>query len=414
MIQARGESYFHQKLARVREVAGKKAYIEVEGKEIYQVEVEWTEAQSKGVLTVECTCPYFIGGSLCKHLWAAILKMDKQGVGNKVPSGPEFAYLAVHARMSHSVSFRGAPSSVPTTPDWVRSLESVIAEGKRDPRIAVSGNETASRPYQVRKNPRSACYRLDLEETRRSGEITLIFCHREVLISGGKGVVKQEKISLDDLVYYQDPADREVLLVLMGHAEGGGRKDVWARSGVHYRDVKIPSAIQTEILQKISTSGKLYNHKGTQIHFETAASAWTLALEVIPSATHYQVRGFFRRGPPGSDGERLELFTPLICLRSGLLIFEDKISLVSLVGQFGWISHLRAQMEILVPLAEGDRLVELIGNDPAAPFVQLPPALNWEQVLPEPKPRLLISVPKSTERFTRMIHAELSFDYAGR
>ena len=279
------------------------------------------------------------------------LKNGQTRSGEQGPSDPEFAYLAVHARMSHSVSFRGAPSSVPTTPDWVRSLESVIAEGKRDPRIAVSGNETASRPYQVRKNPRSACYRLDLEETRRSGEITLIFCHREVLISGGKGVVKQEKISLDDLVYYQDPADREVLLVLMGHAEGGGRKDVWAQR-VRYRDV-IPSAIQTEILQKISTSGKLYNHKGTQIHFETAASAWTLALEVIPSATHYQVRGFSARGPPGSDGERLELFTPLICLRSGLLIFEDKISLVSLVGQFGWISHLRAQMEILVPLAGG-------------------------------------------------------------
>ena len=270
-------------------MAGKKAYIEVE-EEIYQVEVEWTEAQSRSpdrrmhVSLLYRRLP-------CKHLWAAILKWTNKEWGTG-PS-PEFAYLAVHARMSHSVSFRGAPSSVPTTPDWVRSLESVIAEGKRDPRIAVSGNETASRPYQVRKNPRSACYRLDLEETRRSGEITLIFCHREVLISGGKGVVKQEKISLDDLVYYQDPADREVLLVLMGHAEGGGRKDVWAQR-VRYRDV-IPSAIQTEILQKISTSGKLYNHKGTQIHFETAASAWTLALEVIPSATHYQVRGFSAR-----------------------------------------------------------------------------------------------------------------------
>ena len=84
-VQARGVQYFREGRVRLGSVINRVLEVTVRGTSgEYAVLLDWSKARD-GIVEVDCDCPHFHSGQLCKHLWATILAADAQGFGP--PSG---------------------------------------------------------------------------------------------------------------------------------------------------------------------------------------------------------------------------------------------------------------------------------------------------------------------------------------
>src|SRR6185295_4577904 len=55
---------------------------------VYQTRIDWQEA-SDDILIVDCPCPYAADHTVCKHVWATLVEMDRFSFDLRVPgSGP--------------------------------------------------------------------------------------------------------------------------------------------------------------------------------------------------------------------------------------------------------------------------------------------------------------------------------------
>src|SRR3954467_4773404 len=83
-VQARGREYFRRGAARI--TGGSPGHFEatVQGGEPYRVRVDW---EDNGEPDYRCTCPFFQdrGGQPCKHLWAALLQANRDGMLTENP-----------------------------------------------------------------------------------------------------------------------------------------------------------------------------------------------------------------------------------------------------------------------------------------------------------------------------------------
>lgn len=82
-IFSRGKQYYRQGAVVSLTVRGQSLSAEVEGSELYQVEIEFN---ATSVLDVECSCPYDWGG-WCKHIVAVLLKAkyDSESIETRPP-----------------------------------------------------------------------------------------------------------------------------------------------------------------------------------------------------------------------------------------------------------------------------------------------------------------------------------------
>jgi hypothetical protein len=74
-IRRRGAQYFHLGKVKIAGVSPEGITARVKGSKEYLVELVQDETSGASV-RVSCECPYFRRGSLCKHIWAAILAAD--------------------------------------------------------------------------------------------------------------------------------------------------------------------------------------------------------------------------------------------------------------------------------------------------------------------------------------------------
>jgi len=78
-VQARGREYFRRGAAAITGSAPGHFEATVQGSEPYRVRVDWDD--DGGQPDYRCTCPYFQDrGQPCKHLWAALLKANREGL----------------------------------------------------------------------------------------------------------------------------------------------------------------------------------------------------------------------------------------------------------------------------------------------------------------------------------------------
>jgi hypothetical protein len=147
-----------------------------------------------------------------------------------------------------------------------------------------------------------------------------------------------------------------------------------------------------------------------ELHWDEG-EPWQFWLEVVPdeSAAHYLVRGDLRRG-----AERMDLSTPVLLLRGGLVFWDDWVARLEDLGAFNLISLLRTSGPLLVPVKQKDDLVKELLRLPTLPKLELPEDLRFEEVALAPKPRLKVRAPDRQRSYgTPRLRGELSFDYDG-
>jgi len=184
----------------------------VRGSRRYEVKIDFSDLDATGGLRLECDCPHYDDGNACKHLWAAILKFDSQGLAKDLVPKTDFIDPVLecddlddldHQPPIPSPYYRQTvpQNQRPKKPHWQVRLDTIRYQNRSTPPQDLSRS----------KNPRAAFYVLDLEETKKKGELVVQFYGQETTKSGKVGALKYMKVEREDVALYPDPLDKEAM-----------------------------------------------------------------------------------------------------------------------------------------------------------------------------------------------------------
>jgi SNF2 family DNA or RNA helicase len=374
------------------------ATFSVAGTVAYTVRLSWERAASQNEVAFYCSCPYFADGFLCKHCWACVLALDHHGISSQIPGQQKLkAHWKSQLRTSPLQS-SSSPSERSSSKAWLRQIKAVQLASERASQLEPPGTSKSSF-----KTSRIAYYVLDLEDSKRLGELVVEFYQQDILQSGLSGAIRHFRISQSDIPLYAKFEDREILSMFLamkpGYAQAKGN---------------IPTSLQLELLKKLANTGRLYLSEAalsTQHPlFIDEGAPWKLRLKVEKLKHNFEISGFLVR-----DQERVPLNKPKLILRSGVVIFDDRIARLDIGHDFDWIIELRANSFVSVPVKDGDELVEVLCSSPHSPAIEWPRELEWKQEKLDGVPSVIFqsaSTYSVTPSFSHGLLADLRFSYS--
>jgi superfamily II DNA or RNA helicase len=450
-IRDRGLNYYRDGLVGSPTFGPESVTVSVRGSEKYSVRVDWSRVDRNNEISIDCSCPHFTGGAFCKHSWAVILYLDDEGISDEVPGVNRLRVTRpkpIHQNQNQNQNQnrnrnqqqqqgerqgnrqdnkqnrrnrgrdRGPnPQGGPVEPREPsehdrRPDREVDMLGPDRPRGAPERPVAPSQPINTTL-PRIAFYILDLIASQTRGEAVIQFYHQSVLAGGRPGAIQPAPVSRSDFPLYPSPQDREFLGMLLA---GTGVMTTYANSHVAQSNAGIPAAMNEIILSRLAQTGRLYCSPRFGGHFHLGADAiplrfdegepYRLVAAVTKRGSNYHLEGFLQRGE-----ERIPVTEPSLCLRSGVVMFRDRIARLDAQEYFDWIAILRDQRFPPAPEKEGDQLVEALTSNPRCPPIEWPPELRWREERPAPVPSVVFtSVPGE---LVPELHAELRLSYDG-
>lgn len=447
--RARGRDYFV--LGRVSDPSqeGEVFNFAVRGSGVsYSVRLDLSEVPVNKSLQGRCDCPYYEGGGLCKHLWAAILQMDKTGLVASLSPGGPLRVLHVQPRpQGHrhpprqlrniqgrpfsgnptvilpngslgNASFKvhqGTPQispviSIPSpASNWVKRLDQIQGlTGNSSPRVSAS-------PFV---GSWSAFFIINVAETQSSGKLVMDLWIRDRLPNGELGPLKPSRVLGYDLSRFMDLRDQEVLSVLLKTSELQTFAPFGRASGNLTSRFTVAPILETYLIPTLTQSGKLFLSRSPNGSPDDAdrplrmdrGKPWDLELKIeAASPGFYRLYGFLKR-----DTETRTLSDPLCTFRSGYLLFSDRINRLVDTRKIDWVSALRSPEEFLIPRDQGDELLRRLLTDSTAPKVTWPKdELGWVTEVIEPKPKGVFR-PLGNDPATGRLTLTVSFDYDGK
>ena len=410
-MRDRGTRYYEAGLIGAPTFGPDSVTVSVRGSERYSVKVDWSRVERQNEILFDCSCPYYAGGSFCKHCWAVILYLDHEGVSNEIPGKNRLRMLHSGKREHKERPLRERPGR--------RDRQRGRDRGRGDPRQQDSGPTPLPSTPAVPGLPRIAYFILDLGKSRVQGDAVIEFYHQNIFPDGRTGTVQPGAVSRGDLALYTSPQDRDLLTMLLA---GTGVMTTYAHAHLAQSSATVPAAVSEVVLQKLAQSGRFYcslRHGGS-FHLGPEAiplrfvdsEPWRLGASVVKRNGNYFLEGFLQKsGPNPEDEERRPLTGPALFLRTGFVVFRDRIERLDAREYFDWIAILRDQKFPPVPESEGDQLVEALTSNPRCPPIDWPPELRWREERPVPVPSVVFNaVPGEV---APELHAELRFSYDG-
>ncbi len=413
-IRIRGEEYFERNAVQILFSDLEFVSARVSGSQNYEVDLE----REKDTLIYSCDCPYFDANSeVCKHVWATILELDKNGHLKKWPVGfpaelipsdsdfdedPEdFEDLDEEEDLDYAAGVgniikptaRHQPATAPRS--WQRLLARI----------------NQPRPPQIQKPSWRAGREIVyvVETTRRSAGASLVIQIdvREPKKSGGWKKPKPLSVSHHILPELPDSTDREILTRLIGV-----QRETWYYGSYESIYRFEPKGYELEtLLPVISRTGRLYLRSPElddmrPIHWDEAGP-WEFRIDVRPDlqGLQYEVRGAFYR-----NGAQIETSQPDHVFPEGILVNGESIARFQ--GSYEWISFFRHEESFFVPEKEADQWLETMVGLPSIPPLDLPEPLRLQEV--ETAPGLIGRISTKKESWgAPLLVGEIFFDYLG-
>ncbi len=411
----RGRAYFNS--GRVSEPVWneKECTVEVQGSGgNYKVSFDFSQVVEARRLPAKCDCPAYAKGVLCKHLWAGILQIEKTSPAGMIPEGGSLKL--VHAQPRPRREMTGPmPGGQP------RPVHPIIAPGRIssswvDRLNQLQGLNVAA-PERRISATLSAFFVISAEETASTGKVVFDLWTRVKSPNGELGPLRPNRVSGPDFSHYDDIRDQEVLTLLARSCNPQTFTPYGRGSGNVSSRFTVDPIFESHLIAMLASSGKLFlsrSPNGTPDSAERPlrldrSKTYDLELKIeAPSTEYYKLDAILKR-----SGEFLNLSAPLAILRSGFLLFDDRISRFSEPSHALWALALRRPAQFLVPRADGDALITRILLDPASPKVTWPAELGWTQSMIEPKPKGVFRPLGNDPTIGRMT-LTVSFDYDGR
>lgn len=414
----RGREYFNT--GRVSEPVwnDKQCSLEINGAGgNYKINFDFSQVTEQKRLSATCDCPAYVRGVLCKHLWAAILQIDKASPAGRIPeSGP---LKLVHAQPrppqapleQQQQPRRGQGRAMPLV------LVSKGSAGLWIDRLSQLQGLSAQKPTRNISTHSLAYFVIAGTETQATGKLTLDLWTRTRSISGEPGPLMPSRVMGQDFSHYDDARDQEVLSLLTR----SGAPQIFAPFGRSSGKVSsrftVDPIFETHLLPLLAGAGKLFLSRSPNGSPDSAerplrmdrGKAWDLELKIDLAGTeNYRLEGVLRR-----DAETRSLGDPIAILKSGFLIFDDRVAKFAEPRHAVWASGLRSGGEFLAPRSQGDALLTRILLDPSAPRIHWPEEMGWTLSIIEPRPKGVFR-PLGNDPATGRMTLTVSFDYAGR
>ncbi len=383
-------------------------------------------------LPATCDCPAYARGLLCKHLWAAILQVDKASPPGSIPDGGplklihsqpapprerggdrvgergerqargQFPKPVAHRPINGNGGAQRAPSTGYNS-SWIDRLNQLQGLNSTPSGKLIS---TSAAAYFV----------ISATETNSTGKLVLDLWTRNRSTNGDLGPLRPNRVSSQDFSQFDDLRDQEVLSLLSRSCN----PQLFAPFGRSSSNIStrftVDPIFESHLIPLLAGSGKLFLSRSPQGSPDSAERAlrldrgkpWELELRIeIANADFYRLDGILRR-----DGEMRSLQRPLAILRGGFILFEDRICRFSEPGHAPWAAALRGT-PFMVPRTQGDALITRILMDPASPKVTWPPEMGWTHTKIEPRPKGVFR-PLGNDPSTGRMTLTVSFDYDGR
>ncbi|MFB3123894.1 MAG: SNF2-related protein [Candidatus Binatia bacterium] len=404
-FQERGRLYFLHGAVDILEGGPWSVEATVQGTYQYSVGISW----AKKSLGVRCSCPYYEQSlDTCKHIWATLLAAEEQGYLEGVANQP----LRISEMDPGVIAGENDEDSQrvrlkqPSILSWKQRLDSV--------REAME--EKA--PYRSNEWPldREILYVVDVSAALSSQELTVEVAQRELKRDGKWGKLKSRRIRFIQIANLPDPADRRIMALLVGARED---TNVWSsyRYSSAYESAPYSYTLSEPLwevaLPLICATGRC-RLRVSDDDPELKPVRWDngepwefwLKLALGESGERYSITGWLRRGK-----EEMAISAPAMLFKYGLVFYDEEVARLRDFGSFGWISLLRGNGPFSIPVKQADDFVTALFGLPRWPRLELPEEIKVEEVMPKPRPHLMLKTPDRHSWGRDRLVGEISFEY---
>lgn len=404
----RGREYFRSGYVSDATQMGNAFSLTVNGRgERYNIWIDFNQAATSNQIEVRCTCPFYAQRGLCKHLWASIIKLERSGLSEKVPgSGPlrvlHEGGLQPAPRQNNHAPSHPHPLPMPRTGPsngylgWQDRLD--LIQGKKSPTGGNVGNMVAA-------------FVIHAAETLSTGKLVLDFWPQRQGPRGEAGPLRPARAPEGpNAQIFANPRDQELVALLM---RTSAPKTVTS-FGTACTRFAVDPILEAQVLTTIAGNGKLFLSRAPNGSPDNADNSlrmdrgkpWDLELQVEQTGSSYRLGGSLKR-----DDETKPISEPTCVLRSGLLIFGERIGRLNEPAHAAWLTQLRAG-EFVVPESQGDLFLKRILTDSAAPQITWPEGMGWKRSVIEPTPKGMFR-PLGNDPSTGRMSMTVSFNYGG-
>ena len=414
VIRNRGQAYFDGRLVspiRMRSrppvpagFVSMEFEADVKGSDNYRVEVALDTSARE--LHLDCDCPYYEEGEFCKHIWAVLLKADREFLKEvQLPSGQDLTVIHQWDRDldtddNENEEERIVNPRAPTSmQQWRMHLMRLKFSYSGPPSLRPSAKKASSAPYYV----------LQVGDRKYGGGVGIEF--REM--PEGKSKLKRVRYSADDALTMRDPLDREIVSMLLliaeastrgygGYAVDGCRLDGDERAGA--------------ILWRLAETGRLIafpnSEKASPIVLtkDPDETPWGLKLRIqMRSDGRYEPQPLLIRHTPSGQQE-LSFLEPWFIFESGVMGSQAGVlSRLDRGTGFHWLGVGRDSEFPAVPAADLPEFLKELSHTPGCPPLEFDDTCGWRQETPVPTPKLVLQAPDATSG--RRLSLQLYFEY---
>lgn len=410
-IKNRGRDYCQRNSVKIVYEDDDFVSAEVHGTLTYDVDLE----RENKALIYSCSCPFFEDNfSVCKHIWATLLEMEKRGIlqnwKHNFPVELIPAYLDPFLERDNG--------SGKTDFDPIHSVESADAEYETRSEASSPGHwrrlldkfkRDRDREIVPEQQPwppgREILYILEF-----SGQVPdygpAIHLHaREPKKTGGWKKERPLAFTHEMLPLISNPADRKILYRLIGV-----QRETWYRSPYESTARFTPKGHDLQsLLPEMASTGRLFLRSvptGEIVPLRwNESEPWTFQIDVLPdgSGTRYEVSGAFYR-----EEQHIEISLPEYISKEGILILGESVSFFN--GDADWIDFFCNEGSFFFPDSEAGAWLKEMYSIPTLPRLNLPEELKLEEVQADPLPVLLIRTQQKSWGASYIL-GELCFDY---
>lgn len=383
LIRERGTQYHEKNRVEIDYEDETSVMAEVQGSEMYDVDVEVKE----DVLCVACSCPY-ARKDFCKHIYAVLLKIDRENLLPAVKHKPNLKLLLVPPYEVPDDDFDddeartpARPPSAAEPPPWDACLDEIRAKFTRDGAEENPAQADAKEiVYMIRDAPRH------YYPPQTSDLVVNIHC-RSRKKNGEWGQIKPMTIQADKIAQ-MNSEDAKIISALTG---AQSLYD-YSRSSYGNSGFILSRPLADVVLPPMAATGRLF-FQNDQDETLRGPLAWhsdevwtpTLALRLDASGDSYE----FTVELHGSAGD-MPVTEPLLLTRQGVMISGNRVCRIDDLGAFPWIEHLRGQKRLLIPKTQISDFIGKLYSLPSLPPLSFPDELQVREVAAEARACLVL------------------------
>lgn len=370
------------------------------------------------------------GGEACKHIWAAILAAEESGyLRGKSNSDPFHLEIYFGDEIMEEDEDEDWEEDEFISPAYDKPSYTPLPQGRRHLQLvsqspgwkatlhALTGAFQVQHGYERGPWPenREILYFIDVPSKLQGKGLAIEIAYRERKKNGAWGQLKPIPDFYCRPENLRDPEDQRIIALLLGSRDPS---DWYSYSGLYGHKVYriLPGPVQISLVELLCRTGRCFLRKSPSNPCESPLQwdggdplEFCLSVDEDSSAQAYVVKGYLQR-----DTDRIGLEKPDLLVAGGLVFFEDRVIRLLDHQAFGWISLLRKQGRLIVPIKESDVFIQELLTQSVLPRLFLPESLTYEEVSVPPRPRLKVIATKQKRPWgSHLLQWELSFDYEG-